>query len=734
MLRVLTDFILFTRKDGELSKVVLRPHQMRGVERCVGRARDRKKKRGLVWHTQGSGKTYTMIVTAKLLIAEPAFENPTVLLLVDRNELEAQLFGNLEAVGFGHVEVAQTRQHLQRLLKSGRRGLIVSMIHKFDGMPANVNTRPNVFVLVDEAHRTTGGDLGNYLLGALPNATLLGFTGTPIDKTAQGKGTFKVFGFEDEKGYLDKYSIRESIQDGTTVPLHYALAPNELRVDHETLEKEFLGLAGAEGVSDIEDLNRILEQAVTLRNMLKNRDRVEKVAACVAKHFRENVEPMGYKAFLVAVDREACCLCKEALDRHLPTQCSTVVISQAGKKDPEHLKRHYLSDDAERAVRRAFRKPDEQPRILIVTEKLLTGFDAPILYCMYLDKPMRDHVLLQAIARVNRPYEDDDGRRKPSGFVLDFVGIFEKLEKALAFDSQDVTGVIQGVEVLQTRFAELMETARETYLPIGQGRQGDKAVEAVLEHFRDQEKREEFYAFFKELQDAYEILSPDAFLRPFLADYDALLRLFHLLRANYDRGQPVDKEFLRKTAKLVQDHTRTGAIEDPTRFHALNAKALEAIAKQQRSDTVKVFNLLKALANLVNAKAGGEPYLVSIGDRAQEIAEAFETRQMTAQQALDLLEKLIAQLKAAEKDRDATGLSPEAFAVFYVLKTDGVEDPLKAAQAVEAAFQQYPHWQTSEHQEQDVRRSIYKALIDAGIEAVVEVATKLMKLLRRASP
>ncbi len=761
MLRVLTDFILFTRKDDELSKVVLRPHQMRGAERCVARARDKKKKRGLVWHTQGSGKTYTMIVTAKLLIQDPFFENPTVILLVDRNELEAQLFGNLEAVGFGHVEVAHTKEHLRRLLKSDRRGLIVSMIHKFDGMPANINTRSNVFVLVDEAHRTTGGDLGNYLLGALPNATLLGFTGTPIDKTAQGKGTFKVFGFEDEKGYLDKYSIRESIQDGTTVPLHYALAPNELRVDRETLEKEFLGLASAEGVSDIEDLNKILEQAVTLRNMLKNRDRVEKVAAYVAKHFRENVEPMGYKAFLVGVDREACCLYKEALDKHLPPEYSQVVISQAGKKDSEHLKRHYLSDDAEQAVRKAFRKPDEQPKILIVTEKLLTGFDAPILYCMYLDKPMRDHVLLQAIARVNRPYEDDDGRRKPSGFVLDFVGIFEKLEKALAFDSQDVTGVIQGVEVLQARFAELMETARETYLPVmdcggksdatplserrAKGKapsplrsagalQSDKAVEAVLEHFRDKEKREEFYAFFKELQNIYEILSPDAFLRSFLADYDALLRMFHLLRANYDRDQPVDKEFLRKTAKLVQAHTQSGAIEDPTKFHALNAKALEAIAKQKQSDTVKVFNLLKALANLVNAKAGGEPYLISIGDRAEEIAAAFESRQMTTQQALDLLEELITKLKAAEKDRDATGLSPEAFAVFYVLKTDGVKDPLKAAQAVEAAFQQHPHWQTSEHQEQDVRRSIYKALIDAGIEAVVEVATKLMKLLRRASP
>jgi type I restriction enzyme R subunit len=732
ILRVLTDFILFTRKDEELTKVVLRPHQMRGVERCLVRAREKDKRRGLVWHTQGSGKTYTMIVVAKLLIENPAFENPTVLMLVDRNELEDQLFKNLDSAGVSYAEV-NTKQELRRLLASDRRGLVVSMVHKFDGIPENVITRKNVFVLVDEAHRTTGGDLGNYLMGALPNATFLGFTGTPIDRTAHGKGTFKVFGFEDEKGYLDKYSIRESIQDGTTVPLHYALAPNELQVDRETLEREFLSLAAAQGVSDIETLNEILDRAVNLKNMLKNRDRVEKVAAFVADHFKLNVEPMGYKAFLVAVDREACCLYKEALDRHLPPEYSTVVISQAWKKDPEHMKCRYLSEDAEKAVRKAFRKPDELPKILIVTEKLLTGFDAPILYCMYLDKPMRDHVLLQAIARVNRPHEDDGGRRKPSGFVLDLVGIFDNLEKALAFDSKDVTGVIEGVDVLQERFAEMMEEARRDYLSILWGKSDDNAVEAVLEHFRDKERTDEFYQFFKELQDIYEILSPDAFLRPFLTDYNELLRMFYLLRANYERGKPVDREFLRKTARLVQEHTESGRVEEPQAFYGLTAEALEAIANAQQSDTVKVFNLLKALAGMVAQKGGSQPYLLSIGDRAEAIAEAFEARQMTTQQALAELEKLIADLKQAEADRAGTGLSPEAFAVFYVLKAEGVKDPLETARWVEKAFERYPHWQVSEHQEQDVRRALYKSLIDAGIEMVVEVATKLMKLLRRAA-
>ena len=732
LLRVLSEHILFARKHGELTKVVLRPHQMRAIDKVVLRCGDAGKRRGLIWHTQGSGKTYTMLSVARHLIEDPALDHPTVLMLIDRTELEAQLDRNLAEVGFGHYSVAESKRDLQEQLRSDTRGLIVSMIHKFDDIDADINTRSNIYVLVDEAHRTTGGTLGNYLMGALPNATYIGFTGTPIDLTAYGKGTFKTFGVDDPpKGYLDKYSIRESIEDGTTVRLHYALAPNDLLVDRDVLEAEFLSLAEAQGVSDIDELNRILDKAVTLRTMLKNQARVEKVARYIAEHFRENVEPSGYKAFVVGVDREACVLLKEALDKHLPPEYSQVVISQNPKKDSDRLQRYYLADSEEKRVRREYIDADKLPKILVVTEKLLTGFDAPVLYCMYLDKPMRDHVLLQAISRVNRPYEDRQGKAKPAGMVIDFVGIFTKLQKALAFDSEDVIGVIDDIDVIRQRFEQLLADGRSRFIPLASGKSRDKAVEAFLEHFRDQEPRAEFYTYFKELQDIYEILSPDPFLRQYLKEYELLADMYLQLRAAYER-QLVDLELMRKTAQLVREYTQTSPIRALSRQVVINEELLDKLAGEDKPDVVKVFNLLMTLDQAVQQRQAADPYLIAIGERAESIAKAFEERQLTTQEAIDELRKLVDEYKAAAHERQASDLSAEAFAVKVVLDRDEVQQTELVARAADEAFKSYPHWQYSGEHERQVRLRLYKALKDAGVAEPIPLAQKVLQLLKRA--
>ena len=732
VIKLLTDFILFTRQDDELRKIVLRPHQMKAIDKIVKRAEDPQKQRGLIWHTQGSGKTFTMIVAAQKIIENPLFENPTVIMLVDRNELESQLFGNLAAIGMSNV-VADSKEHLQKLLSGDRRGLIVTMIHKFEGMPKNINLRKNIFVLVDEAHRTTGGKLGNYLMGAIPNATYIGFTGTPIDKTQYGEGTFITFGKDDpENAYLDKYSIAESIADGTTVPLYYTLAPNELRVEKEVLEKEFLELKAAEGMSDVEELNKVLERAVTLRNMLKNKERVEKVAQYVANHFLNTVEPMGYKAFLVGVDREACALYKEELDKYLPADYSQVVYSSF-YNDPEELAKYHLSDIEEKRIRKAFRKPDELPKILIVTEKLLTGFDAPILYCMYLDKPMRDHVLLQAIARVNRPYEDDEGRKKASGFVLDFVGIFDNLEKALAFDSQDIFGIVKDIDELKERFKAEMEKAKTDYLPIIGGKKQDKAVEALLNYFLDEKIRNEYYQFFKKLSAIYEIISPDAFLRDYLDDYETLSSMFRILRENYDRSVDIDKDFTRKTIELVKKHTKSGDIQPALEVFEIDENTLKKIEQSKTSDIEKVFNLIKSLEKTVAREGETSPYLKSIAEKAEMLVQLFQNRQKSTQETLNELKKIIEEINTAKKEREEKNMTAEIFSIYWILDRAGFENATSMANQMEKVFEEYPHWQKSNKHGIKIRQKLYEVMIQSGTtdtKKISETAQQIMKILK----
>ncbi|MDD5582691.1 MAG: HsdR family type I site-specific deoxyribonuclease, partial [Candidatus Marinimicrobia bacterium] len=731
VVKLLTDFILFTRQDDELRKIVLRPHQMSAIDKITKRAEDPEKQRGLIWHTQGSGKTFTMIVAAQKIIENPLFENPTVIMLVDRNELESQLFGNLTAVGIGNV-VAKSKEHLQELLSGDRRGLIVTMIHKFYGMPKNINLRKNIFVLVDEAHRTTGGELGNYLMGAIPNATYIGFTGTPIDKTQYGEGTFITFGKDDPPhGYLDKYSIAESIEDGTTVPLYYTLAPNELRVDRELLEKEFLDLKEAEGMSDVEELNKVLEQAVTLKNMLKNRERVGKVVQYVSNHFLNTVEPMGYKAFLVGVDREACALYKQELDNYLPADYSQVVYSPF-YNDPPELAKYHLSEIEEKRIRKSFRKTNELPKILIVTEKLLTGFDAPILYCMYLDKPMRDHVLLQAIARVNRPYEDDEGRKKASGFVLDFVGIFDNLEKALAFDSQDIAGIVKDINVLKEKFKVEMEKAKTDYLPIISGKKQDKAVEALLNYFLDEEIRNEYYRFFKELSVIYEIISPDAFLRDYIEDYETLSRMYRILRENYDRTIDIDKDFTRKTIELVKKHTKSGDIQPTLDIFEIDENTLEKIDQSKASDIEKVFNLIKSLERTVAQEGDTAPYLKSIAEKAEMLAQLFQNRQKSTQETLNELKKIVEEINTAKKEREEKNMTPEIFSIYWILDRAGFKNATSMANEMEKVFEEYPHWQKSNKHGIKIRQKLYEVMIQSGtadIKKISETAQQIMKLL-----
>lgn len=737
-LRMLKDWILFYVEDDELRKTILRQHQTRAAQKVVERCADNDKSTGLVWHTQGSGKTFTMVTAARLILENPArFPGATVLLVIDRNELEGQLTGWVEALmgelqGSGvAVKLATSKRDLQALLKQQFSGLIVTMIHKFDKADANLSTGDNVFVLIDEAHRSTGGDLGNYLLGALPNATLIGFTGTPVDKTEYGKGTFKTFGREDKSGYLDKYSIAESIADGTTVKLRHTLAPAKVLLPTERLEKEFYALAETEGIADIGDLNRILDRAVSLRAFLKADARVDEVARFVAQHFRENVEPLGYKAFLVGVDREACALYKEALDKYLPAEYSVPVYtaSAADAIDYPLVAKHQIDEAGEKRVRKLFRKADQQPKILIVTDKLLTGFDAPVLYAMYLDKPMRDHVLLQAISRVNRPYEDAEGRQKPGGLIVDFIGVLSDLKKALAFDSQDVSGVIEDLDLLLAEFRRQLAEAETMYLaPLTGGK--DKQLEHMLyDVLLDPAARQEFIDRYKQIEGLYEILSPSPELREQIDSFRKLADLYLMVRNAYASPTRFYEDVARKTEQMVREQAAVYGPILPGKTLEFDRETLESL-RSDKDDNASVVNLVRAIENESKDKGEQEPVLIDIAQRARVILDALEQRTIDTETAMEKISALVAERAEADKERKKLGLDPTTFSVYWRLHSEGLDGALLMANEITAAAARYPNHAENEDELRQLKAEIYRSLMrevsGAKMVAIGEAVVRLL--------
>ena len=399
-------------------------------------------------------------------------------------------------------------------------------------------------------------------------------------------------------------------------------------------------------------------------------------------------------------------------------------------QDSEAMKAYHRNDDEEKEIRKKFSDKSDQPKILIVTQKLLTGFDAPILYCIYLDKPMRDHVLLQAIARVNRPYEDNDGLIKPYGFVLDFVGIFENLEKALAFDSDVVGSVIQNLDVLKKLFAKLIQEDAAQYLPLAGGRD-DRAKERAIEHFEEVEDREAFFKFFKQLQNIYTILSPDAFLGPFIDDYQSLASLYGLIRNAYADRIYVDKELTAKTRELLQQHTASNPFALPGSIQELDANTLREIKQSYVSDKVKVLNLRKILHKTVTEESRSKPFLISIGERAEALTEAYENRQLITQQALTEFEKLADEYTQASSERAQMDLDENAYAVYKVL--EGYTETIRSEQArdLNRVFDQFSDYRWDTHQNSQLRRMFYLTLRPiVGAENLIEATNALLKLER----
>lgn len=343
---------------------------------------------------------------------------------------------------------------------------------------------------------------------------------------------------------------------------------------------------------------------------------------------------------------------------------------------------------------------------------------------------MRDHTLLQAIARVNRPYEEVGGIKKPAGFVLDFVGLFEKLEKALAFDSDVVSGVIQNLDVLKQHFSMLMREQAPPYLALCTGPVDDKAVERAIDAFADKEKRETFHAFFRQIEDLYEILSPDVFLRDYLEDYGKLSVLCQIMHNAFSKHVIPYADLARKTESLVRERVATYQLTTTMPLVTIDESTLEALKKSD-SDPGKVINLSKSLIQTVTSESEQQPYLVPIGERAEAILDASDDRQTSTQQALRQLERLLQEYLQPKRERENTGFDLNTFTIYWVLKQAEVPGADKIAPSGNVALERFPHHAHNAAELRQLKAELYKVLLPVvGKERMGEWAEQLLRLKR----
>jgi len=410
------------------------------------------------------------------------------------------------------------------------------------------------------------------------------------------------------------------------------------------------------------------------------------------------------------------------------------VVYTGSNNDKPLLKEFHIDEKREREIRKDFAKYGQLPKILIVTEKLLTGFDAPILYAMYLDKPMRDHTLLQAIARVNRPYENEAQEMvKPHGFVLDFVGIFDKLEKALAFDSDEVNAVIKDLALLKILFKSKMEQKAPPYLALIKRSFDDKDVDGLIEYFRDKDRRKEFFREYKEIEMLYEIISPDVFLRPYLEDYATLSAIYAVVRKAYTKTVNTDREFQKKTNELVQQHIDTDRIQAATHFIEVNSETIGEIKRQQGGDNSKVINLVKSIEKAAEEQSG-DPYLVGMAERAKAVLESYEDRQTSTADAIAQLIKEIEANEGRKQEQAKKGLDGLTYFIYTTLKDSGIANPEIVSKKISAALVEHPNWAGSEAGLREVRQKMTFAVFseEDDLDKVTAAVEGLLALLLKA--
>ena len=622
--------------NGQKIKIVCRYQQYLGGEAIVQRVLNTYRngkgpRKGLIWHFQGSGKSWLMVFAAQKLRLQQDLKSPTVLIVDDRIDLEDQITGDFTRAEIPNVEGIESKSELET--KIHQRKILITTIFKFgdliDGQM--LDDRDNIILLMDEAHRTQEGDLGKKMRTALPNAFFFGLTGTPINRNDHN--TFVCFGAEeDEYGYISKYTFQNSVADGATLELNFKTVPVEMHLDETKLQEEFDALT--DQISE-DDKNELVHRT-SVEAFFTADKRINDVCKYIVNHFREYVDPTGMKAQVVVYNRDCCVKYKKALDALLGTDDQTTIVMHTAGDKADEYKPYKRSRDEEKKLLDQFRDPLSPLKFVIVTSKLLTGFDAPILQCMYLDKPMKNHTLLQAICRTNRKYNES----KKCGLIVDFVGVFENVAKSLAFDEESIKTIVKNMDEIKSLIPTFIQECLEFFPGVDRTVGGWEGLTAAQQCLKDEGVKTNFARHFARLSKAWEIISPDAYLAPYQNDYTWMAQVYQSVRP-VSGGNLIWTLLGAKTIEIIHRNIDTINIGTSLEDLVVDADVIDSVLEDEKKVQKKIVEVEKMLRLRLGEHAG-DPKFKQFAEKLDELRDRMAQNLISS---IDFLKQLLAMAK-----------------------------------------------------------------------------------------
>jgi len=715
LLDLVKNFVFYERRAGGDAKIVPRYMQYYAVNRILDRVRRGEHKRGLIWHTQGSGKSFTMLYAAENLLSRSSVaRNPQVFVIVDTDKLNSQMRDQLANLSLEQWTEAESINHLQELIEEGSSQLVLTTIQKFEDVGPDVQGNDEVIVMSDEAHRFMEADLGSRLDAALPDCYHFGFTGTPVreGEREKDKNTFREFSPEGED-YLHRYSVKQGIDDGLILPVYFTLRHEmEWEIDEagldEEFEQEFRGLT-------TEEKRDAIRENVNATTLAEIEPRVERAVEEIDAHYDEHVSPNGWKGMVVTPSRRSAAMYGERLIERRG-DAEVEVLYTSTKDDPDLIQQFHTDSEERDSIVHDFKQEDD-PKLLVVHNMLLTGFDAPVLKTMYLDRNLKNHNLMQAIARTNRPAEG-----KENGEIVDFQGVFENIDEALDYDAETKEYAARNKDELYDDLVEQVERVMDIFDGIPKDDTQEATSEAI-ERISTHPERREFKQNFRRLQNLYEAVAPDGRLvsEGIERDYKWLSRIHVAFMRTTSGDDDPEEEMREKTREILDKHVDITEIKRDFPTYKLGEEYLEDVEGLENPG-VKASQIAHATREHLHPRENQNPRYKRLSERVTDIVERWQGEEMSDPEAVEALKSVEEGVLRVEDEAEEQGMDDAEFAIYTHLTEetpDAMESDEQAEEVAEEIVSQfrervdrgYAGWKTNQQTIAEIERILLDVLV-----------------------